>query len=124
MYAATPDGYCGDEDNGQTSAWYVFSALGFYPVCPGVPEYVIGSPIFDRITFHLENGRNFTVIARNNSDENCFIQSATLDGVPYNKSYIYHNDIINGRTLVLEMGSRPNKEWAATQDSRPYSMSR
>nr|WP_321523118.1 GH92 family glycosyl hydrolase [uncultured Macellibacteroides sp.] len=123
-YATGPGGLCGNEDAGQMSAWYLFASAGFYPVCPGVPEYVIGSPIFDKITFHLENGRNFTVIARNNSDENCFIQSATLDGVPYNRSYIYHNDIINGRTLVLEMGSRPNKKWALTQDSRPYSMSR
>ncbi len=123
-YATGPGGLCGNEDAGQMSAWYLFASAGFYPVCPGVPQYVLGSPIFDRATFHLENGNSFTIIALNNSDENCFIQSATLDGMPYNKSYINHRDLLEGKTLVLIMGNKPNKAWAVEQNSRPYSLSR
>lgn len=123
-YSTGPGGLCGNEDAGQMSAWYLFASVGFYPVCPGVPEYVIGSPIFDKITFNLENGKSFTVIAKNNSNENCYIQSAMLDGIPYNKSYITHEDIVSGKTLKLVMGNIPNKTWAVSSESRPYSVSR
>jgi putative alpha-1,2-mannosidase len=82
LYTPYPDGLCGDEDNGQTSAWYVFSALGIYPVCPGQPEYIIGSPLFDKVTLHLENGNNFEMTATDNEYDNYFIQNASLNGQP------------------------------------------
>ncbi|MDY3979978.1 MAG: GH92 family glycosyl hydrolase [Tidjanibacter sp.] len=116
-------GLCGDEDNGQTSAWYVFSAAGFYPVCPGSLEYVIGSPLFKKTEFNLENGKKFTVKAIGNSDKNIYIQSARLNGRPYNCSYITHNDIMRGGVLELKMGSQPALGWGADDDSRPHSMS-
>jgi predicted alpha-1,2-mannosidase len=123
MYKPTPDGYCGDEDNGQTSAWYVFSAMGFYPVCPGTQEYVLGSPLFKKVTMHLENGKTFTVQAPTNTDANVYIQSTQLNGQPYTKNYLHHADILNGGTLQLEMSNLPNRQWGANPESYPYSMS-
>ena len=114
-------GLCGDEDNGQTSAWYVFSALGFYPVCPGTGEYIIGSPMFETSEISLENGKKFTVKARNYSTENIYIQSATLNGKIFDKSFITHDQIMAGGTLEFVMGPEPDKNWAA--DSRPFSLS-
>lgn len=116
-------GLCGDEDNGQTSAWYVFSALGFYPVCPGEPEYVIGSPLFEEVAMELENGNTFTVIAHNNSDKNRYIQSAKFNGDIFERTFIKHDEIMNGGTLEFVMGATPNKEWATSKESRPFSMS-
>ncbi|PID71012.1 MAG: alpha-mannosidase [Flavobacteriales bacterium] len=123
LYSPTPDGYCGDEDNGQTSAWYVFSALGFYPVTPGVNQYVIGSPLFKKATLHLENGNTFTIEAQNNSSENIFIQSAHLNGKPWEKSYLNFEDIMQGGTVIFNMGKNPNKGWAADSESVPFSLS-
>ncbi|MEZ4803354.1 MAG: GH92 family glycosyl hydrolase [Gelidibacter sp.] len=123
LYAATPDGYCGDEDNGQTSAWYVFSALGFYPVTSGVDQYVIGSPLFDKAMLHLENGKTFVIEANHNSDKNVYIQSASLNGVPYNHSYLKFEDLQNGGQLHFEIGDKPNKEWANNKEDVPYSYS-
>ena len=123
LYTPTPDGYCGDEDNGQTSAWYVFSALGFYPVTPAVNEYVIGSPLFKKATIHLENGKTFQISAPNNSKENFYIQSATLNSDAYNKSFITFDAIQNGGELYFEMDNTPNKNWANDDDSVPYSLS-
>lgn len=104
-------GLPGNEDCGQLSAWYLFSSMGFYPTCPGTLEYQIGSPSFDKVSLNLPDGKVFTIIANNNSPENVYIQSATLNGEPYNKSWIHHDDIISGSTLVFEMGPEPNKEW-------------
>jgi predicted alpha-1,2-mannosidase len=123
LYSATPDGYCGDEDNGQTSAWYVFSALGFYPVTPGVDEYVIGSPLFDRATLHLQNGNSFTINAENNSANTPYIQSASVNGLDYNKSFIKFDDIQKGGSINFTMGETPNKKWASSKESVPYSLS-
>ena len=123
LYAATPDGYCGDEDNGQTSAWYVFSSLGFYPVTPGVNQYVIGSPLFKKATIHLENGNSFKISAPNNSKDNVYINSATLNGIEYNKSYVTFKDIQQGGELYFNMKSNPNKNWANDHDAVPYSLS-
>ncbi|MEM9885590.1 MAG: GH92 family glycosyl hydrolase [Bacteroidota bacterium] len=123
LYAATPDGYCGDEDNGQTSAWYVFSALGFYPVCPGTPEYVFGSPLFDKVTLTLENGKQFSIEANSNSKKNIYIQSARLNGATYNKTFIQHNAIQKGGRLKFEMGKQANKAFGSSARSVPYSMS-
>ena len=119
MYTAGPDGYCGDEDNGQTSAWYVFSALGFYPVCPGTPYYIIGSPSFPRMSIRLENGKTFTILAHNANKKNIYIQSAKLNGKEYDKNYFTHQDIIQGGTLEFQMGPNPNTNWGAPALSLP-----
>ncbi|WP_298554222.1 GH92 family glycosyl hydrolase [uncultured Algibacter sp.] len=123
LYTPTPDGYCGDEDNGQTSAWYVFSALGFYPVTPAVNQYVIGSPLFKKATIHLENGKTFQISAPNNSKENFYIQSATLNSEAHNKSFITFDAIQNGGELYFEMDNTPNKNWSSDADAVPYSLS-
>jgi len=122
LYTATPDGYCGDEDNGQTSAWYVFSALGFYPVTPGVPEYVIGSPLFDKVTMHLQNGNTFTIEAENNKDKNHFIQSMRLNNTTYNNTWIDYNEIQKGGTLYFKMDATPNKDFGNSISSKPFSL--
>ncbi len=114
-------GICGDEDGGGMSAFYVFSAMGFYPVTAGLPYYVIGSPLFDKSSIKLDNGKTFTVIARNNSQDNKYIQSAELNGQPYNKTYFTHDDILDGGTLELVMGNRSNKKWAVEKESIPPS---
>ncbi len=123
LYSATPDGYCGDEDNGQTSAWYVFSSLGFYPVTPGVNQYVIGSPLFKKASLHLENGKIFKILAPNNSKENMYIHSVDLNTTNYNKSYLTFEDIQKGGKINFEMSSSPNKNWASSEDAVPYSLS-
>ena len=109
LYNYTPDGYCGDEDNGQTSAWYVFSALGFYPVTPGTDEYVFGSPLFDKVTLTFENGKKMVIKAQNNSMENVYIQSITLNGKLVDKNFIKQSDLTNGGDLVFRMGPEPEK---------------
>lgn len=111
LYTNTPAGLCGNEDCGQMSAWYVFSAMGFYPVNPVSGRYEIGSPKFPKVQLHLNNGKTFTVIARNASRENCYIQSVKLNGQPYDKSYITHQQIMEGDTLELEMGNKPGYIW-------------
>ena len=123
LHSAHPDGYCGDEDNGQTSAWYVFSALGFYPVCPGSGQYVLGTPYFDEVKLHLENGRTLEIDADDNSSANKYIQAMTLNGKPYGKNYITHDDLMAGGKIEFEMGAQPNKSRGVTADSFPYSFS-
>ncbi len=122
LYSSNPDGLCGDEDNGQTSAWYVFSAMGMYPVCPGASEYVQGSPLFDKITLHLENGKTFVVTAKNNSEENLYIQSAKLNRRRYSKTYLRHEDIMKGGRIDYVMGSRPNTKRGTALKDAPFSM--
>lgn len=124
LYTATPDGYCGDEDNGQTSAWYVFSALGFYPVTPGVPEYVIGSPLFDKVTMHLQNGNTFIIEAENNMDNNHFIQSIRLNNTTYNNTWIDYNEIQKGGALYFKMDATPNKVFGNSTSSKPFSLTK
>lgn len=121
LYDDQPDGLSGNEDCGQMSAWFILSAMGFYQVCPGTPEYVIGTPIFDQVTINLENGKKFTVRANNVSSENKYIQSVTLDGAPYTKSWFTHQDILNGTELIIEMGAHPNKNWGIDRKDRPSS---
>ena len=123
LYTPTPDGLCGDEDNGQTSAWYVFSALGFYPVCPGSGEYVLGAPLFQEATIHLQNGKTFEIQAPDNSKKNLYIQSAKLNGRKYTKTYLSHEDIIKGGKVKFVMDDEPNKKWGTSPDDAPYSMS-
>lgn len=121
MYSAAPDGYCGDEDNGQTSAWYVFSALGYYPVCPAMDEYVLGAPLFKKATIKLENGKSFVIEAPNNSGENKYVHHATLGGKIHLLNYITHTDVMKGGTLKLDMRSEPNKSRGTMASSYPYS---
>ena len=123
LYAATPDGYCGDEDNGQTSAWYVFSALGFYPVCPGTDQYVIGSPLFQSVTIHLENGKNISISAKKNSKENVYIEYMKVNGKNYPKNYLTHGDLLKGAKIDFEMSAIPNKKRGTQPDAFPYSFS-
>ncbi|MBT3384476.1 MAG: glycoside hydrolase family 92 protein [Prolixibacteraceae bacterium] len=122
MYSSQPDGYCGDEDNGQTSAWYVFSAMGFYPVCPGTDEYVFGAPLFDKISLQLENGNEFVIHSENNSKENVFVDKIQLNGITYDKNFIKHSTIQNGGKISFSMSEKPNKKRGASTDSFPYSM--
>jgi len=121
QYNTSPEGLAGNDDAGQMSAWYVLSSMGFYSVTPGLAYYVIGSPLFDSSTINLENGKSFSIIAKNNSKENVYIQSVTLNGKPYTKSYLKHADIIAGGTMVFEMGNSPNKAWATDRNDCPYS---
>ena len=120
LYKNAPDGLAGNEDCGQMSAWYVLSAMGFYPVTPGTDEYVMGSPVFDTVQIHLENGNTFSVIANHQTPDNYYIQSATLNGKPYTKSFITQDIITRGGTLVFEMGKEPNKLWGSKADDRPH----
>ena len=124
MYNANPDGYCGDEDNGQTSAWYVFSAMGFYPVCPGAGEYVLGAPYFDEMTLHLENGRTVSIKANGNTDDNCYVKSLTLNGKPYSKNYIKRSDLMQGAQFVYTMSPTPNYSRGTAESDAPYSFSK
>ncbi len=119
LYGAGSDGLCGNEDCGQMSAWFVLSALGFYPVTPGEDYYVIGSPIFEEAEIHLENGKIFKISAETNSHENIYIQHAELNGKPYDLSYLKHEEIMNGGELKLAMSDKPNKEWGRSPESRP-----
>ncbi len=121
LYAPTPDGYCGDEDTGQMSSWYVFSALGFYPVCPGDPNYIIGSPLFDKATLKLGNGKTFTITASGNGWQEYYIRSATLNDDALEKAYFSHQDVLKGGELVFRMGPQPNKKWGASPENRPPS---
>lgn len=123
LYSAGPDGYCGDEDNGQTSAWYVFSALGFYPVCPGTNQYVMGTPYFDKVTLHLENGKKLAITASDNSTVNKYIQSVKLGGKSYSKNYFTHDDIMKGGKIEFRMGDKPNTSRGTDEADFPYSFS-
>ena len=123
LYNAHPDGYCGDEDNGQTSAWYVFSAMGFYPVCPGSNQYVLGVPYFDKLTLHLENGKQLTVTAKGNSDDTRYVNAMTLNGETYNHNYLTHDAVMNGGNIVFDMSTTPNTQRGTLAEDVPYSLS-
>ncbi len=123
LYSAAPDGYCGDEDNGQTSAWYVFSAMGFYPVCPGSNQYAIGTPYFDKMTLHLPSGRSLTIEAEGNSADGRYIDGMTFNGTPYTKNYFTHADLLKGGTINCRMADKPNTSRGTTDDAFPYSFS-
>ena len=118
LYSATPDGYCGDEDNGQTSAWYVFSGLGFYPVCPGSNQYVIGSPYFDKVTLNLENGKKVTI---GRKGQGCYIQRMTINGREYTRNYLEHEQLTQGCDIRFDVGQSPNHKRGTRQDDAPYS---
>ena len=119
LYRAEPDGLSGNEDCGQMSAWYVLSAVGFYPVCPGADHYAIGSPVADTATINFESGKSLTIIAHNNNKQNVYIKSAKLNGVDYTKSFITYKDVVNGGTLEFEMSATPNKSWGSLDKDVP-----
>ena len=121
LYNSTPAGLCGNDDCGQMSAWYVFSAMGFYPVDPSSGVYAIGSPALDQATMQLDSGKSFTITAENNGPKNIYIQSATLNGEPFNRCWFSHDELTKGGTLVLRMGPQPKVEWAAASSARPPS---
>ncbi|MBI1936542.1 MAG: glycoside hydrolase family 92 protein [Ignavibacteriales bacterium] len=123
LYTPTPDGLCGDEDNGQTSAWFVFSAMGFYPVCPGTDQYVLGSPLFNKITLSLESGNKFVIDAKENNEKNVYIKDAKLNGKNYSKNFITHGEIMNGGKLIFKMGDTPNEKRGIQKEDFPYSYS-
>jgi predicted alpha-1,2-mannosidase len=124
MYNASENGYPGDEDEGQMSSWYVLSAAGIYSVCPGTDQYVIGSPLFNKMTVSLESGKKFVIEAENNNSENVYIQSATLNGKPYTHNWISYTDIMNGGTLHLVMGNKPAFNRGVLPEDRPFSLSK
>jgi predicted alpha-1,2-mannosidase len=123
LYNSTENGYPGDEDQGQTSSWYVLSALGFYSVCPGTDQYVMGSPVFTRATITLENGKQFIIEADGNSKEHLYIKAATLNGKPFDQNWLSYNDIVNGGQLQLQMSDQPAYNRGIATASRPYSLS-
>lgn len=123
LYTPAPDGYCGDEDNGQTSAWYVFSALGFYPVCPGSNQYVLGAPYFRKLTLHLPNGHKVEVNAPDNSDENFYVKSLDINGHVHNLTYINHDDLMKGMIMNYTMDRKPNRKRGTSPQDVPYSFS-
>ena len=123
LYNYTPDGYCGDEDNGQTSAWYVFSAMGFYPVTPGSGEYVFGSPLFDRVTLKFENGKKLVIRSQENSRENIYVKYIKFNGKPIPENFITHSDILRGGTLIFGMSPDPELSRGTGEKAFPYSMS-
>ncbi len=121
MYTPQADGYCGDEDNGQTSAWYVFTALGFYPVCPGTNEYALGAPLFKKATLHMENGKTVMINAPENSDKNRYVGKMTLNGKDYTKNYITYEDLLKGSTIHFQMTDKPNTQRGTLDTDFPYS---
>ncbi|MDR2691263.1 MAG: GH92 family glycosyl hydrolase [Dysgonamonadaceae bacterium] len=123
LYTPAPDGYCGDEDNGQTSAWYVFSALGFYPVCPGSGQYVLGSPLFPKASLHLPDGKTIEIRSGNNSPGNVYVKTLKLNGKNYTRNYLETETLKRGAKLLFEMDGKPNTQRGTTPADRPYSFS-
>jgi predicted alpha-1,2-mannosidase len=124
LYNYTPDGYCGDEDNGQTSAWYVLSALGFYPVTPGTDEYVFGSPLFSKATLCFENGNRLAIEAPENNKQNVYIQKVKLNGKLLDRNFVRHDELQKGGKLIFKMGPEPDKNRGISENAFPFSMSR
>jgi predicted alpha-1,2-mannosidase len=124
LYKPTPDGYCGDEDNGQTSAWYIFSAMGFYPVCPGTDQYVLGAPLFRKMTIQLENGKKLVISAPSNNEHNKYVGALQWNGKQWSYNWVIHFDLIKGGTLQFAMQPSPNTKRGITPDAYPYSYSK
>jgi predicted alpha-1,2-mannosidase len=123
LYRSTPDGYCGDEDNGQTSAWYVFSSMGFYPVCPATDQYVLGAPLFKKITVALPNKQKLVISSPTNNAVSPYVQSITFNGKQHDKNWVNHNDLLKGGTLEFTMGRLPNTKRGTGSKAYPFSLS-
>ncbi len=124
MYKNKPDGLSGNDDCGQMSAWYIFSVLGFYPVAPGSNQYVIGSPCINNAVMNLENGKKFKIETENYSEKNIYIKEIYLNGDLLNRTYIKHDEIVNGGALKFVMSSNPNKKWGSDEKLFPYSLTK
>ena len=124
MYTPTPDAYCGDEDNGQTSAWYVFTSLGFYPVCPGTNQYILGAPLFKKAKLHFENGNVMEIDAPNNSDENFYLNKYVINAQESTRNYIEYETLLKGGRIECDMTAQPNKNRGVNEADFPYSFSR
>jgi putative alpha-1,2-mannosidase len=124
LYTYLPDGYCGDEDNGQTSAWYVFSSLGFYPVTPGTDEYVFGSPLFKKASLSFENGKELLIEAPENSPNKVYTGNIKLNGKEIKRNFIRHSELQAGGKLIFEMQDRPDRDRGISDETVPFSMSR
>jgi predicted alpha-1,2-mannosidase len=122
LYTPAPDGYCGDEDNGQTSAWYVFSALGFYPVCPGTDQYVLGAPLFKEVMISLENGKNVEILAPENNHANFYVNEVVYNGSVYDKNWLAHSELVKGAKISFAMTSKPNTKRGVSAANWPFSM--
>ena len=123
FYTCNPDGYCGDEDNGQTSAWYVFSALGFYPVCPATDQYILGTPLFKNAEVSLPGGKSLKISAPNNGKDNCYISGMKVNGKKYTRTYLEHDLLKKGAVINFTMADEPTKNRSVSQQDRPYSFS-
>jgi predicted alpha-1,2-mannosidase len=124
LYSSAPDGYCGDEDNGQTSAWYVFSSMGFYPVCPGSGEYALGTPLFKKMTVTLSDGKKIRIEAPSNSRKNFYVDALKVNGKKYDRNYVTMEQLKNGAELIFDMSAAPNTRRGASEKSAPYSFSK
>ena len=124
LYGDEADGYCGDEDNGQTSAWFLFSAMGFYPVAPVTMQYVIGSPLFNSIEISLPNGKNIKIKGDNNTKENIYVNDVRYNDIKYSKNWLDHNELIKGGNIEFKMSNQPNYNWGSGEKDIPYSMSK
>jgi putative alpha-1,2-mannosidase len=125
LYSAAPDGYCGDEDNGQTSAWYVFSAMGFYPVCPGSNEYALGSPLFRRMTIRPLDGKAITITSDGGDGADApYISSMSVNGASLSRNYLTHEELAAGARVDYKMSSEPNTSRGTSEEDFPYSFSR
>lgn len=123
LYSAAPDGYCGDEDNGQTSAWYVFSAMGFYPVCPGSDEYALGSPLFRKVTVILPDGKKIHISAEGNSDDDIYVRGLEVNGKKYSRNFVTHDVLLSGPEIVFMMSPEPDMKRGTAKEDSPYSFS-
>jgi len=121
LYTPAPDGYCGDEDNGQTSAWYVFSAMGFYPVCPGSGQYVLGTPYFKLMKLHLENGKEVDI---QSEGKGCYVDEMLLNGKSYQHNYLDMHSLMQGTQITYRLSEQPNLQRGIHKDDAPYSFSR
>lgn len=121
LYTPSPDGYCGDEDNGQTSAWYVFSAMGFYPVCPGSGQYVLGTPYFKLMKLHLENGKEVDI---QSEGKGCYVDEMLLNGKSYQHNYLDMRSLMQGTQITYRLSEQPNLQRGTQEDDAPYSFSR
>ena len=121
LYNPNADAYCGDEDNGQTSAWYVFSAMGFYPVCPGTKQYAMGSPLFQKILVKLENGKTIQIEAPDNNKQTRYVKDVKVNGKSVSRTWLEHDELTKGATIKFQMSSKPNKKRGTDEKDAPYS---
>lgn len=123
LYTPTPDGYCGDEDNGQTSAWYVLSAMGMYTVAPGTDQYILGTPLFTKVIVNLENGVQVEITSDNNDSKSRYIKNMSVNGENYTKNYLTHSQLLKGAKIHYQMSTKPNFDRGINESDLPYSFS-